>query len=272
MPSSSGRTSSPTKLISSTLSDLCPQYSPDGKRIVFGSTRSGSNEVWVCDSDGANLNKLTSFGGPDVGTPRWSPDGRQIAFDSLNEGQRDIYVINAGGGIPRRLTVESSGDVRPSWSRNGRWIYFGSNRSGDWQVWKAPAEGGQAVQVTKQGGREAFESPDGKFVYYGKANGLTSLWRTPVAGGEEVQVLDQIFQGYWAVLERGIYFVNPKATPHPTIAFFSFATAQTTQIVVLKKELALLSPGFGVSPDGRWILLSQIDQRESDIMLMENFR
>jgi eukaryotic-like serine/threonine-protein kinase len=267
-----GRKSSPTRLIASTHADTSPQYSPDGKRIVFDSDRSGSLEIWVCDSDGSNATQLTFFGGPDNGSPRWSPDGRQIAFDSIIEGQRDIYVITADGGKSRRLTMEPSIDVRPSWSQDAKWVYFGSNRSGDWQVWKMPAEGGQAVQVTKQGGREACESPDGVFVYYTKGSNATSLWRTPVAGGEEVQVLEQVFQARWAVVEQGIYFINLKAPPQAAIEFFSFATGRTVRIATLKKEIQFWTAGFSVSPDGRWILLVQADQSESDIMLMENFR
>ncbi len=271
-PRSSGRTGAPTKLIPSTFQDISPRYSPDGKKIVFKSARSGSSEIWMCESDGSNNIKLTSFGRS--GSPRWSPDGRQIAFDSRAEGSFDIYVINASGGKPRRLTGESSAEARPSWSHDGQWVYFGSNRSGTWQVWKTPAAGGQAVQVTQQGGFEAFESTDGKSLYYAKTLDLnsTSIWRMPVTGGVEIQILDQVHQGYWAVLEQGIYFLNTKASPQTTIEFFSFATARRTQLAVIEKEITWAAPGFAVSPDGRWILLSMTDQSESGIMLMENFR
>jgi Tol biopolymer transport system component/DNA-binding winged helix-turn-helix (wHTH) protein len=269
---SSGRTNAPAKWISSTQLEASPHYSADGKRIVFTSWRSGNRELWVCDSDGSNPTQITSMGGPEVGSPGWSPDRSQICFDSNADGNKDIYVIGAGGGKARRLTVEASDEVRPSWSRDGKWIYFGSNRSGAWQVWKAPAEGGPAVQVTQQGGREAFEAPAGKFVYYTKGPGSFGLWRMPVAGGAEVQVLDQVQSGKWAALEQGIYFVNLKAAPNPTIEFFSFATARTARLAVIEKRVPLAPPGFAVSPDGRWILLVQDDQSESDIMLMENFR
>ncbi len=262
----------PVKLISSTLQENSPQYSPDGQRIVFTSSRSGSFEIWVSQSDGTNPVQITSLGNVSTGTPRWSPDGRQIAFDTIIEGQRDVFAINASGGNPRHITSESANDVRPSWSRDGKWIYFGSERTGSWQVWKAPAEGGAAVQVTKQGGREAFESPDGRFTYYTKGLGVTSLWRIPTEGGEESQVLDLIPQGFWAVLEQGIYYLNPRATPRWTLEFFSFATSRVTQLGVIEKNIGLGTPGFAVSPDGRWILLAQYDQSEGDIMLMENFR
>jgi len=272
-PGFKGPSSSPTKFISSTRSDDAPQFSPDGKRIVFRSTRSGTAEIWVCDSEGSNPVQVTSFGGPDVGTPRWSPDGRRIAFDCIKEGPRDIYVISAEGGAPRRLTTESSGDVRPSWSKDGRWIYFGSDRSAGWQVWKAPAEGGPAVQVTRQGGREAFESPDGKFVYYTRL-GVSGIWRVPVEGGEETLVLNRGEQGHWAVLHQGIVLLNRRATPGPAIEFFSFATQQSARIAALPKEAttSIGPPGLAVSPDGRWILYVQVDRLESDIVLVENFR
>jgi Tol biopolymer transport system component/tRNA A-37 threonylcarbamoyl transferase component Bud32 len=269
-----GRVGAPTKLIASTFYDISPRYSPDGKKIVFKSNRSGNSEIYVCESDGSNLNKLTSFNGPDNGSPRWSPDGRQIAFDGTADGSFGIYVINASGGKPRRLTAESSAEVRPSWSHDGQWVYFGSNRTGTWQIWKLPAAGGTAVQVTQQGGFEAFESADGKSLYYTNRFDLnsTSIWQMPVTGGAEIRFLDQVHQGYWVVLEQGIYFLNTKTSPQTTIEFFSFATKQRTQLAIIEKELVWAVPGFAVSPDGRWMLLSMTDQNESDIMLLENFR
>ncbi len=271
-PNAKGSGGSPTKMIASTRDDAAPQFSPDGERIVFGSSRSGNQEIWVSDSDGLNVVQLTPFGGPAVGSARWSPDGQQIAFDSTKEGHRDIYVVRSEGGSPRRLTTEASNEVRPSWSRDGRWIYFGSDRTGTWQVWKAQAEGGAAVQVTKKGGREAFESPDGKFVYYSKQSGISGIWRVPVEGGEETQVLEQGEQGHWAVLEQGLCLLNRTATPQPAIEFFNFATRRLARIAALPKEARTPGNGFAVSPDGRWVLYVQVDRVESDILLVENFR
>jgi Tol biopolymer transport system component len=112
----------PTKLIGSTRTQWGPQFSPDGKSIAFESDRSGSHEIWMCDSEGLNPVRLTFFDGPRVGSPRWSPDGKQIAFDSHAKGYADIYVLSVEGGLLRRITSESSTDVLPSWSKDGRWI------------------------------------------------------------------------------------------------------------------------------------------------------
>jgi Tol biopolymer transport system component len=275
LPVSKERVPAPARLIFSTFPDDNPQYSPDGTRIVFGSNRSWSGEIWVCNSDGSNALPLTNLAHSNTGTPRWSPDGRRIAFDSLAEGNFDIYVVSASGGKPQRITTEPAEDVCPSWSRDGQWIYFGSNRSGSLQIWKMPATGGAAMQVTKHGGFEGFESFDGKFFYYAKGRDLPGIWRIPVEGGEEAPVLDHHQAGLWrswAVVEQGIYFITAETPNHPLIEFFSYVTGRVTQVATLERQIPRGITGISVSPDGRWLLYTQIDQSGSDIMLMENFR
>jgi hypothetical protein len=235
---------------------------------VFGSDRTGSGEIWVCDTAGSNPVQLTSFGGPMVGTPRWSPDGRRIGFD----GDWGIHVVGVDGGASRRV---ASDGVVPSFSRDGQWIYFASNRTGRSEVWKVPVAGGQAVQVTRLGGFAAFESQDGKSLYYAKGMDIDGLWSVPVNGGDETPVLSfpkASFWGYWAVGKEGIYFVNTETGPQPALQFLSFAGKRVLDVAALDRRPVPFEPGLAVSPDERMILYTQEDQRSSDIMLVENFR
>jgi Tol biopolymer transport system component/DNA-binding winged helix-turn-helix (wHTH) protein len=265
-------TGSPERLISSTRFESGPQFSPDGRKIAFESTRTGVYEVWMCREDGSGLVQLTHFNSH-TGTPRWSPDGQQIAFDSRAAGNADIYVIDSEGGAPRRLTSEPSGEVVASWSRDGRWLYFASDRTGDWEVWKMPSAGGPAVQVTRHGGFAAFESPDGRFLYYAKGLAVPGLWRIPTNGGEEIELIRSLeagYYGYWAVVENGIYYLDTMAKPG--IAFFSTTTHLTTRVFDLENRPARQAPGLAVSPDKRTILYTQLDALNSDVILVDNFR
>jgi Tol biopolymer transport system component/DNA-binding winged helix-turn-helix (wHTH) protein len=261
----------PKQFLASNRSELNPQFSAEGKRIVFASTRGGSPELWIANADGTNPAALTSMHASWTGGPNWSPDGSHIAFDSEQGGQYEVYSIGAAGGTPRRLTNNPAVDGVPSWSRDGAWIYFMSDRSRDPQVWKMPAAGGQPVQVTNKGGYVAVESPDGRFVYYSKSStDDTGLWKVPVGGGEETEVLPSVTHMNFAVAKDGIYFI-PKADAQGRYAvqFFSFATGKTRPVAGLSGRY---TNGLAVSPDGKILLYSQLDTPSIDWMMVDNFR
>ena len=277
LPTSKGQPSVPVGFVSSTEGELAPQFSPDGQRVAFSSDRSGNSEIWTCNSDGSTPSQLT-FLGEMAGSPRWSPDGRQIAFDVNANGDWNIYLTSAEGGPPRRLTTDPADDNLPSWSRDGQWIYFASKRSGDSQVWKMPSQGGAAVQLTRHGGFAAFESPDGKFVYYIKNSEVNGIWQVPVEGGEETLLFESLnssWWGNWAVVSDGIYFVSSKTKDDVSIEFFSFATHRIvtiTKIAGLKREM-VAATALAVSPDRRSILFDEaVGFSSGSLLLVENFQ
>jgi len=187
---------------------------------------------------------------------------------------RDIYVVSSNGGMPRRLTTEPGEDTCPSWSRDGRWIYFGSSRSGPLQIWKMPSTGGPAVQVTRYGGFEGFESTDAKHFYYAKGRDAPGICRIAVGGGAETPVVDRHGAGFWrswAVTDAGIYFASAEMPARPVLEFFDFAAGDTMGVAVLARPISARVWGLALSPDRRWILYTQIDQSSSDIMLMQRF-
>jgi len=264
------------RLINSTGLEEGPQYSPDGKRIAFQSTRTGYHEIWRTDADGANPVQLTHFAKNLTGTPRWSPDSRQIAFDSRPGDHPQIFIINAEGGQPRQITQGNSDNAVPSWSMDGQWIYFASNRGGAWQVWKCAPAGGSPTQITKNGGFAALPSFDGKFLYYAKGRDLPGLWQVPVNGGQEIELLGGLpptAWGYYAVTPDGIYYPAMPATGKGGLFFYDFATKQSALAFVGGQEQPDNgAPALAISPDGRHLLICFVDQPSVYIMLVENFK
>lgn len=259
-------------LISSTAKDSAAQYSPDERHIAFQSSRSGSQEVWVANSDGTGLVKLTSFGGPLSGSPSWSPDSAQIAFDSRRAGRSHIYLMKAEGGIPRALTDGDYNDIVPSWSKDANWIYFGSKRSGSWEIWKAAVANGELHQVTKNGGFVAKESWDARWIYYTKYR-TPGLWKVPIEGGEEAQVLSgppAIFWGYWSLTPEGIYYLDMEKS-RVSINFLSFSSSNLTPVYFLQRRPTPFA-GITVSRNGQWLLYSDEGEFGNNIRLVENFR
>jgi Tol biopolymer transport system component len=261
--------SPPAVAISSTRTDANAQFSPDGRRVAFSSDRSGDNEIWVSDADGSNAVQLTSMGAPQTGTARWSPDGQMITFNSNLEGHWEIYVVPAAGGKPRRLTTHPANNGVPSFSLDGKWIYFTSNRTGEYQIWKVPAAGGEAIQVTHNIGYVAFESPNGMYVYYTQTiAGPSALWRLPTSGGQPVKVLEGVVWRAFAVLTRGVYYVD-QADGETRLRFFDLTAARSTTVA---RSLGDVRYGLTASPDGRTVLYTRVDSSVEDLMLVENFR
>ncbi|MGB9198228.1 MAG: hypothetical protein WCB53_14990, partial [Terriglobales bacterium] len=160
---------------------------------------------------------------------------------------------------------------------DGRWLYFASNRAGSWQVWKRRLDGGQPIQVTSKGGFAAFESPDGKTLFYTKFN-EPGMWTVPVDGGPETKILDEPPGGYWGYFAPGmdgLYFLGDAGTPEkPRLGFkfFDYKTRKVTNLGDMEKSPYEGAPGFSVSPDGRYLLYVQLDESRDSLMLADNFK
>lgn len=274
----SGTVSHPEPLINSTREDLNAQFSPDGSRITFQSTRSGSNEIWVCRSDGSNAMRVSNIGGAQVGGPHWAPDGERIIFHAGAAGSADLYVVNANGGPALRLTSEPKQESVPSWSRSN-WIYFSSNRLGPTEIWKMRPEGGAFIPVTSgRGGSFALESMDQRWVYYSRLDvdaRTTSLRRISVDGGESQEVLPSLVNTRaFFVVEEGVYFIPaPEDDKRTSIRFRAFSSGKIREVTPIEK-----TPGWGLSvfPIARGlprtILYTQLDQEGNDLMLIPNLQ
>jgi Tol biopolymer transport system component/predicted Ser/Thr protein kinase len=257
--------------IVSSLDEYAPEFSPDGSRIVFCSIRSGEVfDIWVANADGSNPVQLTNRLGRHQSMPRWSPDGRWIAFESQGrDGHWDVYVIDATGGRPRRLTSEPSDETYPSWSRDGKWIYFSSNRTGRVEIWRVASGGGQAEQLTQNGGLTAFESLDGRTLFYIKS-GSSPLFAKPLGGGAERKVLDYVSVVAFVVMQDGIYYIGRRGDDRQyPLQFFQFSTGTSR---LLTKIGGTLTNGLTVSPDRKTFLFPNSVTSGSDLMLIENFR
>jgi len=259
----------PVRIIASSAPDGSAQYSPDGSRIALMSSRSGYPEIWTCGADGQRCIQLTSLNGPYTGSPRWSPDGARIAFDSAATSDFDIYVIDANGGVAKRLGRGDDNGVAPSWSRDGKWIYFSSRQGGQAEVWKVESRGGTRIQVTRNGGFLALESPDGNTLYYTNDIAGSRLLKSTLDGGGTAQLLEDIVGRSFAVTSDRIYYEHWEPSHTQAFRAFTLATGVST---IIAKTVKPLGTGLSLSPDGRYLLYSQIDEEGSDLVYADNVR
>ena len=96
-------------------------WSPDGRKIAFsvregrGASGEADTEIYVVDSDGRELRKLTDNDVLDD-LESWSPDGRAIAFTTNRDGQSEVYLMDADGRDQRNLSLSPASDYGAAWS------------------------------------------------------------------------------------------------------------------------------------------------------------
>lgn len=262
--------------ISSTWTEDNPQYSPDGGRIAFASSRSGAGtEIFVCGRDGSNPTQLTEGRGRRNGSPRWSPDGRWLVFDGQGEdGRWHVYRIGAAGGKPERLTQAPGDDAVPVYSRDGRWIYFASDRSGRFEIWRMAAAGGAAVQITTGGATVAMESWDGKTIYFQNAESpqrlLSPVRARSVQGGGDWEVLGAVTSRGFIPVRGGLYYLGPEGgNAGLALQFYDEVAKRSRRLTRISGEPV---SGLTASPDGGTFLFAVRKPGASDLMMIENFR
>ncbi|MCU0704140.1 MAG: LpqB family beta-propeller domain-containing protein [Fimbriiglobus sp.] len=158
-----------------------PRWSPDGKLVLWVSTRHGNPELYTVTGDGKDEKRLTSEVTADL-HPNWSPDGKRIAFTSGRTGKQKVYTMNADGSGVKRLTDGDHLDAWPVWQPDGQRLAFVSRKSGDADVWLMDADGKNPVNLTRTEGDDtspAF-SRDGKRLAFVSSRD----------GGSDIYVMD----------------------------------------------------------------------------------
>jgi len=266
----------PVQLVTgSTLHDVEPRLSPDGRRLVFSSTRGGGTyDLWLADADGSNLQQLT-HGLPGVqGSPSWSPDGRQIVFDSFtrDDPHPHIWIIDADGGMPRRLITQAGDERLATWSHDGRWIYFTSEQGAAARdVWRVSVDGRMSERLIHEGsGRFACESFDGKTLLFQPKMGEAPLMAMPLSGGAPHQLVPCVRRAAFSVGPLGVYYVPCDPSPNPSVHVLDLKSGRDKRLGTL--DGIARGERLSVSPDGRTIVYAKLTIQNADLMLIENFR
>ncbi|HJZ56214.1 MAG TPA: hypothetical protein VKE74_14705 [Gemmataceae bacterium] len=158
-----------------------PRWSPDGKLVLWVSTRDGNPELYTVNADGKDIKRLTTEVAYDL-HPAWSPDGKKIAFASGRTGRQKLFVMNADGSGVKRLTDGEFLDAWPAWRPDGKKIAFVSNQSGNYDIWLMDADGSNLVNLTDHPAQDTSPtwSPDGKRLAFVSTR----------HGGSDIYILD----------------------------------------------------------------------------------
>jgi Tol biopolymer transport system component len=184
--------------------DSQPRFSPDGKKIVFVSDRSGSTNVWISKIDGSSTKQVTSDTNSMFVSPSWTPDGRYILVSRMKpkayRSSLELRIYDLQGGSGLAVGTVRDGEAQPEKnvvgaisSPDGRYFYYATRASGPaegakWQLARRDLRTGEEEIITSEEGG-AFRpvlSPDGtKLVYATHYDAGAALLLRDLVTGEE---------------------------------------------------------------------------------------
>ena len=228
--------------------DAEPLWSPDGRRVVFRSTRNGVGDLFEKPASGAG-NEQPLLVTPENKTPlAWSPDGRFLLYATENpKTGADLWALPLVGERKPFPVVQTPFDeAEGQFSPDGRWVAYQSNESGQVQIYVRPFPGpGGQWQVSTAGGVQPQWRPDGKELFYVAPD--ARLMAVPIAVGADRQTLEA-------------------GAPAP---LFPTRLASGANISV---GAALSKPQYAVAPDGRFLMNVSVDgPSDSPITVVVNW-
>lgn len=169
-------------------------------QIAFASSRTGSPQIFLADTNGENAFQITNMPSGAC-QPSWSPDGQKLVFISPCKSNDDsyantsLYLINADGTGLTALDASPGGNFDPAWSPDGKSIAFTSLRSGQMEIYTVSVDDlTNITQITK--GEARFESrmpawsPDSsQIVYVVKRLGVYQIWIMNADGSDKKQII-----------------------------------------------------------------------------------
>jgi Tol biopolymer transport system component len=260
--------------------DRQPRYSPDGKRVIFSSNRSGNLDLWELDRETRMLRRLTDSPQEDW-DPAYVGDGSRIVWSSRRSGNLEIWMAQADGSGARQVSHDGVDAENPSPSPDGRFITYTSLNPAQRGIWRVRSDGSGAVNLVRGDHGLSEISPDGQYVLYRSDPGPTSfkLFAVRLADGVRVPgfnvqrtVLPSQIRGVvqgrarWLPDGTAVAYVAVDEHNVPGIWVQDFVPGKDTSSTVRKLggfDLPSGAESFALSPDGKGLAIATGEQTTS---------
>jgi Tol biopolymer transport system component len=189
-----------------------PEWSPDGRQVMYASSRAPANALWWQPADGGATATMVLHETNPIREGVFTPDGRAIVYRiDTPDNNRDINLLPLVGerkAVP--LVANINDDKEPRVSPDSKWLAYVSNESGREEVYVRALSGGSGrVAVSNDGGGEPLWSRDGKRLFYRVGARLVAA-TVATSSSFAVAARETLFEGPYAT---DLYHPNYDVAP-----------------------------------------------------------
>jgi TolB protein len=188
-----------TVLHTSPISLQAPNWTTDGKELIYNSTGKlyrfnlATRAVTEMNTGFATRNNndhVLSFDGTMMGISHHSAE---------DSGRSVIYTLPSTGGTPKRITANSPSYFH-SWSPDKKWLIYTGQRNNELDIYKISADGGDEIRLTTADGVDdgSEYTPDGRWIYFNSTrSGRMQIWKMKPDGTEQTQITNDEFNNWF---------------------------------------------------------------------------
>ena len=184
----------PKRLTTNSGHDSFPKFSPDGTQILFNSNMdSETTDIYLMNSDGAGVRRLTDWKSNELTRNGWSPDGTKIAFNSDRDGNDDIYIMSVEAFRPKLIAADEKANLQtPMVSPDGKSIVYSAeleDKTGELRLIDIDSNRERVLLKTSSSSNYPRWSPDGRWIaFHQEVDGKWDVFKFNTSTNEVVNL------------------------------------------------------------------------------------
>lgn len=251
--------SPPTVLVQSRRYDNHPAYSPDGRRLLFLSNRSGKSALWVSNADGTEQTRVYESENGRLTRPAWSDDGEWMLGVIFRENSSKVLRVARDGGEPEFVSRLGDNVVQAIPMGNGSWASIVEESNGPVLEWHPAA--GKPLRFDNISPNHVARGPKGSL--YFTAQGLPGIRRLDLQSGATTVIVEELVPenwNAWTTSSTAVYYAHESGLWRQP--FLDGEPELVSELVPSAIGLTM-----AVHPDESELVITRTDHVEIDIML-----